>query len=358
VAGPSVLVVLGTSAWRSWVLPFLEDPRFDVAVLEGDPDASLVATVRRRVPDVVAFLSRHETLRRDAAYVPVLRSLGTRHVVVQPDAVVRLAFDKRAMARRAWAVDGLLPIPDFAPKDAQLYLERGGEAVVAKPCDGTEGQGVTLFHRPTDLVATGARLFEGGYLLQPFLEGEELSINLVWAHGQCNAYPPVAKGSVRRDGRHPTRRVRHCPAPLSREELEPLVRACVEYMRPFRPSGLVALEFIRTARGFFLLDVNPRVSGTMRMTAASAASNPFTDLLAAAAGVGGLNRAVAAVRPSREWPAPPDLAPDLRERIRGQAGLWLSSRVTLVAPSEAELARRAAELGRAVPPPDESPAQA
>ena len=51
----SVRVVLGTDAWREWLLPFLDDPRFAV---ELAPPSLAPA-------EAVVFLSRHATLRRD-----------------------------------------------------------------------------------------------------------------------------------------------------------------------------------------------------------------------------------------------------------------------------------------------------
>jgi carbamoyl-phosphate synthase large subunit len=320
---PRVQVVLGTRAWRAWIDPFLADPRYRFEYAEPAPEKT----------DAIVFLSRHETLRRDLADGEALKGRGVG-VVCQPSALVALAMDKRAMARRAAEVEGLLPVPEFTPAEAARALrERSARMIVAKPDAGTEGRGMHVFRRPGELASTAIRLHEGGYLLQPFIPGEEYSLNMVLHHGRCNHYPVVTKGRVRRA--HPSERSRRCPTPVPRR----LLTACEEYLRPFRPSGPVEMEVIRSGDRFYLLDVNPRVSATLRLSAVAAASNPFSDLIAAALHIAPLGRVVPSLRPAMEWPTPPGV------RIEPAKDTWVSTRITIAADDEEELERRARELG-------------
>lgn len=325
----SVRIVLGTGAWRAWLAPFLDDPRFDIEFAEPS-----VAPAR-----AVVFLSRHATLRRDLTFAGPLEELGVPVVVCQPAAVAELALDKRRMAARAAVVDGLRPIPELSPAEAQRALAEGrARMVVAKPVDGTEGQDMFFFRRAEDLTTTGVRLFEGGYVLQPFIDGEEYSVNMMWNGGRCSVYPPVAKG--RAGEAHPIFRTRRCPAPLA----DTLLNRCVEYMRPFAPSGPVEVELICAGDEAFLLDVNPRLSATLRLSAVAAESNPFTDLIADALGLAPLGRVVASRRPALEWPLPRDLDDDERAALAGRKDVWISTRVTLAAPDLQALEDRADEL--------------
>jgi biotin carboxylase len=329
-----VLVVLGTNAWREWILPFLDDPRFDAEVQAS-------ADVRMAQFDAAVFLSRHDSLRRDLCFAGPLTRMGLRSLVCQPEAVVALAMDKRAMARRAAQIRGLHAIPELTPEAARQRLAAGETpAVVAKRSDGTEGQGMQIFLRADDLTTTGTRLYEGGYLLQPFVAGDEFSVNMVWHAGRCNVYAPVYKGPVSSHGVHPTRRKRLCPADVDGNLLE----LCIEYMRPFEPEGPVELEFIRRRGEYFLLDVNPRVSATLRMTAVASDSNPFADLIAAAVGAEPLGRMVPASRHAMEWPLGSGVSAERRAELATRDDLWISTRVTLAAPDEETLSRRAAEL--------------
>lgn len=331
---PRVLVVLGTGAWRDWILPFFDDPRFEAEV-------QLSADVRMAHYDCAVFFSRHDTLRRDLCFAEPLTRMGLRTLVCQPEAVVDLAMDKRAMAQRARHVPGLHGIPELTPEAARRRLAAGDTpAIVAKRSDATEGQGMRIFRRPEDLTTTGTRLHEGGYLLQPFVGGDEFSVNMIWHAGRCNVYAPVSKGPVSSDGMHPTRRKRLCPADVNGDLLD----LSVEYMRPFEPEGPVELEFIRRRGEYFLLDVNPRVSATLRMTAVASAGNPFADLVAAACGADALGRRVPATRHAMEWPLGGGLSDERRAELATRDDLWISTRVTLAAPDGETLARRAAEL--------------
>ena len=326
-----VQVVLGTQAWRTWIDEFLDDPRFEIEVAE--PDASDHTEPDPRRAEAIVFFSRHETLRRDLAIAGALRERGAT-IVCQPADLVALAMDKRAMARRAAEVDGLQPVPEYTPTQAASALrERGVRLIVAKPDSATEGRGTYRFRKAEELGATATRLYEGGYVLQPFIAGEEYSLNMVWHGGRCNHYPTVTKGRVRRA--HPSMRSRRCPTPIPHWVL----RACEEYLRPYEPSGPVEIELIRNGNRFYVLDVNPRVSATLRLSTVAAASNPFTDLIAAALGMSRLGRIVQCVRPAMEWPTPPGV------RIEPAPDTWVSTRITIAADDEDALERRARELG-------------
>ncbi len=323
-------------------------------LLEPDGLVERVAALR---PVAVVFLSRHETLRRDRGLAEAVAGLGVP-VVAQPKEIVKLGLDKTKMARRAARVPGLRAVPDFALERAvgELAAGRCG-AIVAKRNDGTDGDDSEVFSDPARLRVRGARLLDEGYLFQPFLSGTELSLNMMWHNGRCNVYPVVAKGPTDRRGIHPSRRTRRCPATpwAPADEARNLIRACVDYLAPLRPSGPVEVELIQQTgspapeRGarrrdgdVFLLEVNPRMSATLRLSAVAAASNPFTDLLAAVAGVQPLGRRVGAARHALEWPLSRELSPERRAALCQAGDVWISTRVTLAAQDRATLARRAA----------------
>jgi hypothetical protein len=201
-----------------------------------------------------------------------------------------------------------------------------------------------VFRNPSEIATTGTRLFEGDFLLQPYLAGEEYSVNTVWRRGRCTVYPPVSKGPTRWSV-HPSSRTRLCPSSLSAEPVwEPLVEACVEYMRPFDPQGFVEFELIRHRGRFFLLEVNPRVSATLRMTAVAAARNPFSDLLRAVCGLDRPRGRVEAQRHAMEWATPTDLGPQQRESLARTPDVWVSTRITIAADSREAVAEKAARI--------------
>jgi hypothetical protein len=121
VDAPRVLVSLGTRGWREWIRPFLEGPGYVVdCVVPDEVGDDLVRAARRRPYAVALFLSRHGTLARDAVFAARLAAEGVPLVAVQPDLVVRLARDKRAMGQRAVPLRGILPIPESSGSATSL----------------------------------------------------------------------------------------------------------------------------------------------------------------------------------------------------------------------------------------------
>lgn len=347
VEAPRVLVVLGTTAWRSWLVPFFIDSRFRTEVVESVEGADRIcaAAIGFRA-DAVVFLSHHDSLRRDGCFIDPLASAGVRSVVCQPAALVGLGMDKSAMARAAEAVRGLTPIPELTPSEAASVLADGTvRAVVAKRREGTAGDGLAILGSTPDAGERAGRLVEEGHLLQPFIEGQEYSLNMVWRKGRCNAYPIVGKGATDPLGEHPSSRARTCPASgLEPRDVSGLVTAAVDYLRPLGPSGPVEMEFIRAGDTVYLLEINPRISATLRMSAVVGGSNPFTDLFAAACDLDPLGRTVPSTRHACEWAAPPGLEHARRRELESRGDVWVSTRVTVTAHDPDALARRAAEV--------------
>ncbi len=324
---------MATPAWDGWLPAMLRHSTYRVACVVA---RSVTERLRRAsaAADVTVFFSRHHSLRADRQMADALPG----PCVAQTGTLIDLAFDKSAMARRALAVPGLLAIPEWTPDQAREALMEGRvPAVVAKAPDGTAGEDLRIYTKPDALLGAGVRAYEAGFILQPFVAGDELSITLAWHDGRCRAYPAVSKGPTQLEGAHPTSRTRVCPAPdLSALVWEEMVAACMGYLYPFRPQGLVEVELIVTKLGVYLLDVNPRLAATLRLTAAVASSSPLHDLMEAAAGLRTLDGVATADQYGEEWPAT-HLDEQAKAKLNQQEGVWASTRVTVVAQTKEEL---------------------
>jgi carbamoylphosphate synthase large subunit len=285
--------------------------------------------------DLIVLLSHHSTLLRDASLA------GLPRIVGQPESVARLAQDKRAMGQLAAEITGCWAIPELTLAEARS-LVGCGQPVVCKRNGDTEGRHLRILGTADD----AKRQTRDDELLQPFLDGVEYSVNLVCLNNTCLSFEPVYKGPTSRDAIHPSRRLRYCPwpglAPCWRERM---LDVAGRYAQAMGARGLVEIEFILTAKDLYFLEVNPRLSGTMRMTSIACGESLFAELALRALGRASHSAAIAATRFTAELPLTADVDVAVLESLAQTMPLWLSSRVTTAAADFASLQRQVHQLG-------------
>lgn len=337
---PHLLVVLGQASWLEWLPEFLDHPTYTTELVTLPPDSD-GAFVRGARHDGVVFLSHHSTLGRDAQLAESLRREASVPVLCHPLPVAVLAGDKRAMAGFAAAVPGLRAIPELTPRLAVDYLGvRAGNAVVRKQRRGTEGQGLRVLREVGDLERA-----EEDWLLQPFVDGCEFSVNLIRRGERVLAFEPVFKGSTSLDGVHPCRRERLCPWPdLGPAERRRMIALAVRYAAAIGADGLVEVEFVLRGEDVIFLEVNPRLSATMRLASLACERSIFVELLLSLADPDWAGGEAAAMRFGGERPIPKNVPAAELARLRNRLPLWVSTRASTVAPDPRTLRSQLDEL--------------
>jgi len=261
--------ILAPGSLRSWFPYFTELGDDDVTLAIGErPDVDVTGLAAELGPPgagrQAVFYSAHHTLRRD-------RCLG--------DGLVLLGFDVHCQSHHATALgaDKLvmkeflrrngLPTPAWRGHggpiggDGERTAPDGGHVVV-KDRHGTQSAGTRL--------ARGNRCeLRPGEFCEHYCSGVEYSVNVYRGEGRMVIFPAVWKGRTSLDLIPPWRRLRLCPYP----DLPESVRS-----RLFRMAGRIASA--AAARGYLeveflvsdneditVLEINPRVSGTMRLAA-------------------------------------------------------------------------------------------
>ncbi|HEY9230289.1 MAG TPA: ATP-grasp domain-containing protein, partial [Gemmatimonadaceae bacterium] len=159
-----------------------------------------------------------------------------------------------------------LPWMAAGASDAQRRaFEEHGEAVVVKDRFGTEGKGQLLVER-------GALAIDPTVYHERYCDGDEYSVNVVVEDGYWATLPVVWKGPTRRDLLPPYKRLRVCPAPMVSPALDHAMRECaLRIARLAACSGMMEVEFlVADETTWYVLEINPRVAGTMRMAALAA----------------------------------------------------------------------------------------
>jgi predicted ATP-grasp superfamily ATP-dependent carboligase len=274
----------------------------------------------------VVILSSHESLLRDLDLAELLRKRGTEVDSQTPEATM-VGLDKVKFKE---VLDALgVATPAWGHLSS---LSSTGSGILLKMRNGTQSRGIRWF----DGVKPK---YEHEWYWEEFVSGCEYSVVAYAGSSSVSFLPLVSKGETQFDLMPPWRRLRICPDPeLSNELEDKLIEATRRVIEFFDIWGFVELEFVVDCKGrAFLLEINPRVCGTLRIAAMACNIKVFNFFNADDSR---LPCRFPARRQALE--APYDGVPFVSEDLRVIA----SSRITIAAESCAELIELArTELG-------------
>ncbi|WP_457620693.1 ATP-grasp domain-containing protein [Methanopyrus sp.] len=147
--------------------------------------------------------------------------------------------------------------------------------VVVKDPQSQAGLGVTVHETREPKVA-------GRKLVEEFIEGAEVSIEVLSWDGEAVPLVPVFKGSTV-DRRHPIDRMRMSPAPIDPSVERKIKRCAVKVVKRLGLEGNVDFDVVVREDEFWFLEFNPRPSGTRYMTSGCTGIWPLRELVDMAA---------------------------------------------------------------------------
>ncbi|MGO0577939.1 ATP-grasp domain-containing protein [Ornithinimicrobium panacihumi] len=163
----------------------------------------------------------------------------------------------KQLQREVLKTRGVLMLPDPADE---------AESRVAIPRWGSGGQGVVALRE-------GEWIDTNRYTVTQFCPGHELSMNLYVGRRRLVAFPPVYKGRTREDLLHPAVRPRIAGMALPGNLTTRLEAMAIKCTQAFSLHGFVEVEFILDDFGRLrIVEVNPRISQSLRPSALSAKS--------------------------------------------------------------------------------------
>jgi len=346
---PNILLVAGAASWSDWIPDFVNPSDINIRVLyEPTHLEQILERIKAEHFDSIVFLSHHATLSEDASRAEALAQTFAGQIVAQPHSVARIAYDKRLMADLAAQQKWVHPIPELTMSHAENLLGDPEVAVIIKPRFGTEGVGFRVVETVEELrLLTSAETDH--LIIQPFLQGMEYSLNLYRTNDNTRCYPIVGKGFNSRQGIHPSKRRRFCPAQTHDASHDiAMQHAAVAMAEAMDINGVCEFEFIvSTAGEIYLVEINPRVAATMRMASLAASRSIFDDFVSASFVAGGGLMPPTANRFAAELPVPSEVS-KMFPKGRFAHDLWITSRFTVVADSEISLAMRIADIDHMV----------
>lgn len=123
-------------------------------------------------------------------------------------------------------------------------------------------------------------------MVERFIKGTEISIEVLSWNGNYIALTPVDKGETTLEGKHPLTKMRRAPAQLENQDNEQVRMLAQDIVQKLGATGTIDVDFIFDPLKGELnaLEVNTRPSGTRYLTLTATSINPLHQLVNMALG--------------------------------------------------------------------------
>lgn len=121
----------------------------------------------------------------------------------------------------------------------------------------------------------------GEVLCEEFIQGSEISIEVLGYRGEYLPLVPVYKGETTLEGVHPLNKVRTAPAAIDGLNNETIRKIAYKIAKSLKSEGTIDIDFIYSKKDkkLYALEINSRPSGTRYLTAAASGIHPLTKLI-------------------------------------------------------------------------------
>ena len=118
-------------------------------------------------------------------------------------------------------------------------------------------------------------------LCEEFIEGSEISIEVLCFNNSHIPLVPVYKGETSLNGLHPLNKVRCAPADVQGLDNEYVKKVAYIIAKELKAEGTIDIDFIfsKHDKKLYALEINTRPSGTRYLTAAATSIHPLTKLI-------------------------------------------------------------------------------
>lgn len=123
-------------------------------------------------------------------------------------------------------------------------------------------------------------------LCEEFIEGSEISIEVLGFNGEFVALPPIYKGETTIEGTHPLNKVKTGPCMVEGLDNNLVQRTAYKIAKNLASDGIFEMDFMYSAKRdqLYAIEVNTRPNGTRYLTTATCAINSLCELVNMATG--------------------------------------------------------------------------
>lgn len=173
--------------------------------------------------------------------------------------------------------------PDYqilnSPEELELEFP-----VVLKQGEGQGGKDIKVA-RSMDDVNEYFKEFNQA-LCEKFIEGSEISIEVIGYNGEYVALPPIYKGETTLEGTHPLNKVKLGPCLIDGLDNNLIQRTAYKVAKNLDSDGIFEMDFMYSPKEnqLYAIEVNTRPNGTRYLTTATCGVNSLCELINMACG--------------------------------------------------------------------------
>ncbi|MBR0270704.1 MAG: ATP-grasp domain-containing protein [Methanobrevibacter sp.] len=166
-----------------------------------------------------------------------------------------------------------------APEDLTLEFP-----VVLKQGEGQGGKDIRIAHDLDDVKDYFEEFDQA--LCERFIEGSEISIEVLGFNGEFVALPPIYKGETTLEGTHPLNKVKLGPCLIDGLDNNLVQRTAYKVARNLNSDGIFEMDFMYSHKDnqLYAIEVNTRPNGTRYLTTATCGINSLCELINMACG--------------------------------------------------------------------------
>ena len=243
-------------------------------------DAPKEIAIKEDVDAVVPLIGIDKPLIEVAKLKMELENNYGIPVVASPLNAVITARDK--LKTKRFFVKNSITTPDYV-----LAYKEGPKLdlpFILKKLEGQGGSGNKIICREDNYNNLWDG-FENGFA-ENFVNGAEISIEVLRYNGKSIPLVPVYKGETTLDGLHPLKKIRTAPLNIKGINNEEIKQKACRIADSLEAEGVIDIDIIydRDKDIIYFIEINTRPSGTRYLTAASTNINPLHELVNMAAG--------------------------------------------------------------------------
>ena len=173
--------------------------------------------------------------------------------------------------------------PDYqilnSPEELELEFP-----VVLKQGEGQGGKDIKVA-RSMDDVNEYFKEFNQA-LCEKFIEGSEISIEVIGYNGEYVALPPIYKGETTLEGTHPLNKVKLGPCLIDGLDNNLIQRTAYKVAKNLGSDGIFEMDFMYSPKEnqLYAIEVNTRPNGSRYLTTATCGVNSLCELINMACG--------------------------------------------------------------------------
>jgi carbamoylphosphate synthase large subunit len=187
---------------------------------------------------------------------------------------------------KKFLLENNLPTPHFRTINMDLSKSHCNFPIVLKQGHGQGGVGIKVVNNHNEMLEYLEKF--GKALAEDFVDGIEISVEVLGWKGDYIPLVPVYKGKTSPDGKHPLFKVKKAPLEIdgidnttnNRTIRELALKIC----KLMGIEGSADLDFVFDGEKNMVLEINTRPSGTRYLTSASCNINPLQEMVDMAAG--------------------------------------------------------------------------